>query len=170
MNQCTEKWFPGRGTIEEFSNNTKFLIILVLGPTPFFTKQMCWREAIVGAVRRLGFKSQICVLLYGSCCSVVQLCLTLCNPMNCSTPGLPVHHHLPELIQTHVHRVGDAIQPSHPCHPPLLPPSIFPSIRVFSRESALHIRWPKYWSFSFSISPSKEYSGLIFFSIDLLDL
>ena len=89
MNQCTEKWFPGRGTIEEFSNNTKFLIILVLGPTPFFTKQMCWREAIVGAVRRLGFKSQICVLLYGSCCSVVQLCLTLCNPMDCSTPGFP---------------------------------------------------------------------------------
>ena len=89
MNQCTEKWFPGRGTIEEFSNNTKFLIILVLRPTPFFTKQMCWREAIVGAVRRLGFKSQICVLLYGSCCSVIQLCLTLCNPMDCSTPGFP---------------------------------------------------------------------------------
>ena len=118
MNQCTEKWFPGRGTIEEFSNNTKFLIILVLGPTPFFTKQMCWREAIVGAVRRLGFKSQICVLLYGSCCSVVQLCLTLCNPMDCSTPGLPVLHHLLEFVQTYVHWVTDAIQPPHPLSTP----------------------------------------------------
>ena len=121
MNQCTEKWFPGRGTIEEFSNNTKFLIILVLGPTPFFTKQMCWREAIVGAVRRLGFKSQICVLLYGSCCSVVQLCLTLCNPMDCSTAGFPVHHQLQELAQTHVHHIGDIIQPSHPLSSPFPP-------------------------------------------------
>ena len=101
--------------------------------------------------------------------SVTQSCLTLCNPMDYSTPGLPVHHHLPELIQTHVHRVGDAIQPSHPCHPPLLPPSIFPSIRVFSRESALHIRWPEHWSFSFNISPSTENSGLIF-RIGWLDL
>ena len=122
MNQCTEKWFPGRGTIEEFSNNTKFLIILVLGPTPFFTKQMCWREAIVGAVRRLGFKSQICVLLYGSCCSVVQLCLPPCNPMDCKMPGFPILHYLPELAQTQVHWVGDdAIQPFHPLSFPSTP-------------------------------------------------
>ena len=86
--------------------------------------------------------------------------------MDCSTPGFPVYHQLLELAQTHVHRVGDAIQPSHPL---LLPPSIFPSIRVFSSESVLHIRWPKYWTFSFSISPSNEYSGLISSRIDWLD-
>ena len=73
--------------------------------------------------------------------------------------GLPVHHQLPELAQTHVRWVGDAIQPSHPMLTLLLLPSIFPSIRVFSNESAFSIRWPKYWSFSFSISPSNEYSG-----------
>ena len=72
--------------------------------------------------------------------------------MDCSTPGLPVHHQLPEFTQTHVHWVSDAIQPSHPLLSPLLPPSIFPSSRVFSNELVLHIRWPKYWSFSFSIS------------------
>ena len=91
--------------------------------------------------------------------SVAQSRPTLCDPVNRSTPGLPVHHQLPEFAQTHVHRVGDAIQPSHPLSS--LPPSIFPSIRVFSNESALRIRWPKYWSFSFSISPSNEQSGLI---------
>ena len=98
------------------------------------------------------------------------MCLTLCDPMDCSTPGLPVHHQLPEFTQTHVHEVGDAIQPSHPLSSFLLPPSIFPSIRVFASESALRIRWPKYWSFSFSISPSNEYSGLISFRMDWLDL
>ena len=102
--------------------------------------------------------------------SVGQSCLTLCDPTDCSTPGLPVHHQLLESTPTHVHRVGDAIQPSHPCHPLLLPPSIFPSIRVFSNESILRIRWPKYWSFSFSISPSDEHSGLITFRMDWLDL
>ena len=90
--------------------------------------------------------------------SVAQLCPTLCDPMNRSTPGLPVHHHLPEFTQTHVHRVSDAIQPSHPLFFLLLPP-IPPSIRVFSNESTLRMRWPKYWSFSFSIIPSKEIQG-----------
>ena len=90
--------------------------------------------------------------------------------MDCSTPGFPVHHQLPELAQTHVHRVSDAIQPSHPLSPLLLLPSIFPSITVFSNESVLCIRWQKYWSFSFSISPSNEYSGLISFRTDWLDL
>ena len=91
--------------------------------------------------------------------------------MDCSTPGLTVHHHLPELAETHVHRIGDAIQPSHPLLSPLLLlPSVFSSIRVFSNESVLCIRWPKYWNFSFSISPSNEYSGLISFRIDWLDL
>ena len=83
----------------------------------------------------------------------------------------PVHYQLPEFTQIHVHWVGDAIQPSYPLSSPLLlPPSIFPSIRVFSNESALHIRWLKCWSFSFSISPSNEYLGLISFRIDWLDL
>ena len=91
-------------------------------------------------------------------------------PMNYSTPGLPVHHQLLEFTQTHVHQVGDAIQPSHPLLSPSPLPSIFPSIRVFSSESVLCIRWPKYWSFRFSISPSNEYPGLISFRMDWLDL
>ena len=90
--------------------------------------------------------------------------------MNCSTPGLPVLQHLPEFAQTHIHRVGDTIQPSHPLSPLLLLLSIFPSIKVFSTESTLCIRWPKDWSFSFSISSSCEYSGLISFRMDWLDL
>ena len=85
--------------------------------------------------------------------------------MDCSIPGFPVHHQLLELAQTYVHRVGDAIQPSHPLSSLVLLPSIFPSIRVFPNESVLHIRWPKYWSFSSSISPSYEYSGLISFGL-----
>ena len=87
--------------------------------------------------------------------SVAQSCLTLCDPMNRSTPGLPVHHQLLEFTQTHVHRVSDAIQPSHPLSSPLLLSLIPPSIRVFSNESTLHMKWPKYWSFNFSIIPSK---------------
>ena len=90
--------------------------------------------------------------------------------MDCSMPGFPVHHQLLEFTQTHVCWVGDAIQPSHPLQSFLLPPSVFPSIWVFSNESALCIMWPKYWSFSFNISPSNEYSGLISFRVDWLDL
>ena len=104
--------------------------------------------------------------------SVDQSCPTLCDPMNHSTPGLPVHHHLPEFTQTRVHLVRDAIQPSSHLilgRPLLLLPPIPPSIRVFSNESTLHMRWPKYWSFSFSIIPSKEIPGLIF-RMDWLDL
>ena len=101
--------------------------------------------------------------------SVAQLCWTVCDPMNCSTPSIPVHHQCSELAQTQVHWVRDAIQPSYPLSPLPFPPSIFPSIRVFSNKSVLCIRWPKYWSFSFSISPSNEYSGLIFFRMDWLD-
>ena len=102
--------------------------------------------------------------------SVAQSCPTLCDPMNCSTPGLPVHHKLPEFTQTHVHQ---SVMPSSHlilyC-PLLLLPPIPPSIRVFSNESALLMRCPKYWSFSFSISPSKEIPGLISFRMDWLDL
>ena len=107
-----------------------------------------------------------CGILSKACCSVTQSCLTLCNPTDCSMPGIPFLHHLLDLAQTHVYWVSDAIQLSRLCHPLLLLPSIFPSIRVFSNESALRIRWPKYWNFSFNISPSNEYSGLISFRID----
>ena len=104
--------------------------------------------------------------------SVTQSCPTLCDPMNYSMPGLPVHHQLPEFTQTHVHQVGDAIQPGITdfCLPLLLLPPIPPSIRVFSNESTLLMRWPEYWSFSFSIIPSKEIPGLISFRMDWLDL
>ena len=102
--------------------------------------------------------------------SVAESCPTLCDPMNCSMPGLPVHHQLPEFTQTHVHQVGDAIQPSHPLSSPSPPAPNHVSIRVFSNESTLPMRWPKFWSFSFSISPSNEHPGLIYFKMDWLDL
>ena len=103
-------------------------------------------------------QDQMCLMNGGQLInSVTQSCPTLCNPMDCCTSGFPVP---PEPAQTHVHRVGDATQPSHPLSSPSPPkPSIFPSIRVFSNESALHTRWQKYQNFSFSISPSNEYSG-----------
>ena len=102
--------------------------------------------------------------------SVAQSCPTLCDPMNCSTLGFPVHHHLLEFTQTQVHRVGMPSSHLVLCRPLLLLPSIPPSIRVFSSESTLRMRWPKYWSFSFSIIPSKEHPGLISFRMDWLDL
>ena len=100
--------------------------------------------------------------------SVAQSCPTLCDPMNHSTPGLPIHHQLPEFTQTHVHQVSDAIQPSHLLSSPSSPAPNPPSIRVFSIESTLCRRWPKYWSFSFSIIPSKEHPGLVSFRMESL--
>ena len=102
--------------------------------------------------------------------SVAQSCPTLCNPMNRSTPGLAVHHQLPEFTQTHA--IESVMPSSHLilCCPLLLLPPIPPNIRVFSNESTLHMRWPKYWSFSLGIIPSKEIPGLISFRMDLLDL
>ena len=94
-------------------------------------------------------------------------CLTLHNPMNRSTPGLPVHHQLPELTQTHVHRVGDAIQPSDPL---FSPSPLAPNPSQHQGLFQWVMRWPKYWSFSFSISPSSEHPGLISFGMDWLDL
>ena len=107
---------------------------------------------------------------FSSVSSVAQSRPTLCNPMNCSMPGLPVHHQLPESTTP---MSLESVMPSNHlilCCPLLLLPSIFPSIRVFSNESVLRMRWPKYWSFSFNISPSSEYSGLISFRMDWLDL
>ena len=104
------------------------------------------------------------------CCSVAQSCPTLCNPMDCSTPGFPVLHSSWSLLRL---MSIELVVPSNHlilCCPLLFLPSIFPSIRIFSCEFALCIRWPKYWSFSFSISPSNEYSGLISFRIDWFDL
>ena len=90
--------------------------------------------------------------------------------MNCSRSGLPVHHQLPEFTQTHVHQVGDAIQPSHPLSSPSTPTFNLSQHQGLSNVSVLHIRWPKYWNFSFNISPSNEYSGMISFRMDWLDL
>ena len=104
------------------------------------------------------------------CCSVTQSCLILCNSVDCSMPGPPVPHPLPEFAQVHVHCVGDAIQPSILWCPLLFLPSIFSSIRDFSNESAVHIRWQKYWSFSFKSRSFDEYSGLISFEIDWFDV
>ena len=102
--------------------------------------------------------------------SVTQLCPTLCDPMDCSMPGFHVYHQLLELAQTQVHRIGDPSNHLIVHCPLLLLPSIFPSIRVFSKESVIHMIWPKYWNFIFSISSSNEYSGLISFRIDWFDL
>ena len=102
--------------------------------------------------------------------SVAQSCLTLCDPMDCSMLGFPVHHQLLELVQTHVHQVSDAIQPSHPLSSPSPLAFNLSQHQGLFNESALCIRWPKYWSFSFSISPSNEYSGLILFMMDWLNL
>ena len=114
------------------------------------------RGAILYVVEQLHSTSE--PQFHFCCCSVTWWCPTVCDPMDCSTPGFPVHHHLLELAQIHAHC---------PLH---LLSSVFPSIRVFSNESVLCIRWPKYWNFSFSISPSNEYSGLISFRIDWFDL
>ena len=102
--------------------------------------------------------------------SVAQSCPALCDPMDCSMPGFPVYHQLLELTQTHVLWVSDAIQPSHPLPSPSPLAFNLSQHQGFPKESVLHIRWPEYWSFSFSISPSNEYSGLIFFRMICLDL
>ena len=101
---------------------------------------------------------------------VTQLCLILCDPMDCSTPGIAVHHHLPKSAQTHAHWVSDAIQPSHPLSSPSPPAFNLSQHQGLCNESVISIRWSKYWSFSFSISPSNEYSGSISFRIDWFDL
>ena len=120
--------------------------------------------------QQLNNKTYVLGALENCCCRVAKSCPNLRDPMDCSTTGRPVRHCLPECVQTQVHGVSDAIQPSHPLLPPSPLLSIFPSIRIFSNMSALCSRWPKYWSFSFSISPSNAYSGLISFRIDSFSL
>ena len=102
--------------------------------------------------------------------SVAQSCMTLCDPMDCSTPGLPVYHQLLEFTHTHVHWVNGVIQPSHPLLSPSPPAFNLSEHQSLLNESALHIQWPKYWGFSFNISPSNEHPGLISFRRDWLDL
>ena len=123
-----------------------------------------WQEERIPPEARFftqAFKSTAVLSLYHQFSSVTQSCLTLQHPMDHSTPGLPVHHQLLEFTQTHLHWVSDAIQPSHPLSS-LSPPAFNPSQHQgFSNESALRIRWPKHWSFSFNNSPANEYSGLI---------
>ena len=123
-------------------------------------------RTLFGTIKAMYDKFKVNIVV--SCCSVAQSCLALCSPMDSSMPGFPALHYLLQFDQTHVHWVNDAIQPSHPLSPLLLLPSVFPSIRVFSSESTLHIRGPDYWRFSFS--PSNKYSGLIFFMMDWFDL
>ena len=110
---------------------------------------------------RLEVRSETCSVL-PPFSSVAQCCLTICSPMESSTLGFTVHHQLPELDQTHVHQVGDAIQPSNPLSSPLLLPSVFPSIRVFTIESALPVRWPKYWSYNPSVAQSGSLAVCLF--------
>ena len=130
-----------------------------------------WRATVYGVAKsRTGLSDFHFHLSSVQLCSVAQSYLTLCDSMNRSMPGLPVHHQLPKFTQTPVHWFGDAIQPSHPLSSPSPPNLNLSRIRVFSNESALHIRWPKCWSFSFSISPSNEHPGLIPFRMDWLDL
>ena len=132
---------------------------------------MCCLSCIKSASQPsyLGSPSHLRIYAYGLVL-FTQLCLILCDPMDCSMPVFPVHHQLPELTQTQVHWVSDGSNHLILCCPLLLLPSIPPSIRVFSNESTLRMRWPKYWSSSFSISPSNEYSGRISFRMDCLDL
>ena len=135
------------------------------------TYEPLWKTALVFTslpeIRLLSW----CFLTWDSGCSVTQSCPTVCEPMNCSAPGFPILHYLLEFAQNQVHWVNDVIQPSHPLLPPSPSALKFPSISAFSNELvALCFRWPKYWSFSFSISPSNEYSGLVLELTGLISL
>ena len=141
-----------------------FLVSPVLAGR-FFTTSMTWKAPLQKKRKKINSKDHI-----QSVSPVAQSYMALWDTMDCSTPGLPVHHQLPELAQIHVHWNGDAIHPPHPVLSSSSPSLNLSSIRVFFNESVLHIGWPEYWSFSFSISLSNEYSGLTSFSIDRFDL
>ena len=125
----------------------------------------CSKSPILGLFFLENKPSNIYACVFALVSLVTQSCPTLCDPMDCSTPGFPVHHQLLELAQTRVHQVGDAIQPSHL---PVVPTP--PAFSLSQPQSVVHFRWPKYWHFIFSISPSNGYSGLISFRIDWFDL
>ena len=126
--------------------------------TELCNTRICWQLNIQSHIWRC------------SCCSVAQSCLTLCDPMDCSTLDFSVLHHLLEPVQTHVHWVSDAIQPSHPLWSPSPPAFNLSQHQGLFQWVNLYIRWPKYWSFSVSIDTSNEYSGLVSFRIDWCDL
>ena len=136
----------------------------------FFLKTPCSRGRHPNQDSNNSFALLNCSCQFSSVQFSCSVCLTLCDPMNRSMPGLHVHHQLLEFTQTHGHWVSDAIQPSHPLSSSLPPALNLAFIRFLANESALHIRWPKYWSFSFTISPSNEHPGLISFRMDWLDL
>ena len=136
----------------------------------YFFRMLSRQMEVKNSYKNFILKDFKILLTFCHCCSVTKSRLTLCDPIECSTPGFLVLHYLPEYAHTHVHWVSDASQPSHLLAPLVFLPSVFPSIKVFSNELAFPIRWPKSWSFSFSISPSNEYSGFISFRIDWFDL
>ena len=158
-------WFP-LGLNDLISLQSKGLS-RVFSSTTVQNRQFFWTQSLQP---NLHFHSWLLEKTSVQFSSVAQSCLILCDTINCSMPGTPVYHQLLESTQTHVHWVGNAIQPSHPLSSPSLIFNLSTSIRVFSNESTLRSRSPNYWSFSFSIRPSNEHSGLISFRMDWLDL
>ena len=159
---------PGRGTkiphATWYGQKIKIIIIIKNNSEDLLYDTCCSKSS-----RALSYFPQHLISVSQSVSSVTQSCPTSCDPMDCGIPGFSVYRQLLELAQTHVYRVSDASNHLIFCHPLLLP-SIFPNIRLFSSESVLCIRWPKYWSFSFSFRPCNQYSALISFRMDWLDL
>ena len=155
--------------LDKFTNRTVLphLCSMTLGKLPDIYLLPILSSLILGKLPHLSVLPYLCCVQFTL---VSQSCLTLCDPRDYSRPGFPDHHQLPELAQTPVHRVCDAIQPTHPLSSTWLPAIKISSIWVFSRESVFHIRWAEYWSFNSSISPSNEYSALISFSMDWFHL
>ena len=160
-------------TVFPWANGFWLCTYTILEWSPWLTL-FTWQFSVLWA--RQGFKHNHFSMSYrvvrfrGESTGHPDKFVTLYDPMDCSIPGFPVLQYLPQFAQTHVHWVSDAVQPLILCYPLLRPPSIFPSIRVFFDKLALHIMWPSYWSYSFNISPSNEYSGLISFRIAWFDL
>ena len=156
--------------LSSFCKMSSLLFLIAFVPALPSVKKLCryFHDLLTSCdTSQKGF---FCDHLFQSVSSVAQSCPTLCDPMNCSRPGLPVHHQLPESTQTHVHWISDAIQLFHLLSSPSLPALNPSKHQGLSNESILCMRWPKYWSFSFNISPSNEHPGLISFRMDWLDL